>query len=100
MDKLEIVITVLLVCLVALVAYVATSWTLSKKKRWCIDHKNDGGGYKHLQDEEEHAWKNVAKAYAQETMPRITISPVQPRPVFPMVSTAWFSRSESYLIIP
>lgn len=84
MDKLEIVITVLLVCLVALVAYVATSWTLSKNKRWCIDHKNDGGGYKHLQDEEEHAWKNVAKAYAQETMPRITISPVQPRPVFPM----------------
>lgn len=85
MEKLEIIITVLLLCLVALGVYVATSWTLAWKKK-----KEDGGGreevpYRYLEDEAENARKKVATAYAQETMPKITITPVQPRPDFPRV---------------
>ncbi|KAJ7389814.1 hypothetical protein OS493_028783 [Desmophyllum pertusum] len=85
MEKLEIIITVLLLCVVALGVYVATSWTLSRKKK-----KEDEGGreevpYKYLEEEAENARKKVAAAYAQETMPKITITPVQPRPDFPKV---------------
>lgn len=85
MEKLEIIITVLLLCLVALGAYVATAWTLAWKKK-----KEDEGGrvevpYKYLEEEAENARKKVATAYAQETMPKITITPVQPRPDFPRV---------------
>ena len=84
MEKLEIIITVLLLCLVALGVYVATSWTLAWKKM-----KKEGGRqevpYKYLEEEAENARKKVATAYAQETMPKITITPVQPRPDFPRV---------------
>jgi len=85
MDKLEIVITALLVCLVAVAIYAATSWTLSKKKK-CYeepDHDKEEGHYKYQEDEIDNARKKVATAYAKETMPRITLTPVQPRAVFP-----------------
>ena len=63
---------------------MATSWTLAWKKR-----KDEGGRvevpYKYLEEEAENARKKVATAYAQETMPKITITPVQPRPDFPRV---------------
>ena len=87
MEKLEIVIGVLLLCLVALGVYAVTSWTLSRKKR--RDADDDPGrekvSQKYLEEEAENARKKVATAYAQETMPRITITPVQPRPDFPRV---------------
>ena len=93
MDKLEIVITVLLVCLVAVAVYAATSWTLSKKKKRYeeADRKKEEGHYKYQEDEIEHARKKVATAYAKETMPRITITPVQPRAFFPRVSNTLLS---------
>ena len=51
--------------------------------------KKEGGRqevpYKYLEEEAENARKKVATAYAQETMPKITITPVQPRPDFPRV---------------
>lgn len=87
MEKLEIVIGVLLLCLVALAVYAVTSWTLSRKKRRDADdyHGKEEVPYRYLEEEAENARKKVATAYAQETMPRITITPVQPRPVFPRV---------------
>ena len=92
MEKLEIVIAVLLLCLVAIGVYAATTWTLSRKKR--RDANADRGEeevpYKYLEEEAENARKKVATAYAQETMPRITITPVQPRPEFPRVRVAVF----------
>lgn len=91
MDKLEIVITALLVCLVAVAVYAATSWTLSRKKK-CYeepDHDKDEGHYKYQGDEIDYARKKVATAYAKETMPRITLTPVQPRAVFPRVSNTF-----------
>ena len=79
------VITVILLCLLALGVYVATFWTLSRKKK----EENEGGReevpYKYLEEEAETARRKVAAAYAQETMPKITITPVQPRPDFPRV---------------
>ena len=93
MDKLEIVITALLVCLVAVAVYAATSWTLSRKKK-CYeepDHDKDEGHYKYQENEIDYARKKVATAYAKETMPRITLTPVQPRAVFPKVSNTLFS---------
>lgn len=87
MEKLEIVIAVLVLCLVALVVYAVTSWTLTRKKRRNADadSEKDAVPYKYLEEEAEHVRKKVATAYAQETMPRITITPVQPRPDFPKV---------------
>ena len=87
MEKLEIVIGVLLLCLVALAVYAVTSWTLSRKKRRDVDvdRGKEEVPYRYLEEEAENARKKVATAYAQETMPRITITPVQPRPVFPRV---------------
>ncbi|XP_078376419.1 uncharacterized protein LOC144659784 isoform X2 [Oculina patagonica] len=83
MEKLEVIITVLLLCLVALGVYVATSWTLSRKKKKEDEGDREGVPYKYLDEEAENARKKVATAYAQETMPKITITPVQPRPDFP-----------------
>lgn len=83
MEKLEIIITVLLLCLVALGVYVATSWTLAWKKK--KERGREEVPYKYLEQEAENARKKVATAYAQETMPKITITPVQPRPDFPRV---------------
>ena len=87
MEKLEIVIAVLVLCLVALVVYAVTSWTLTRKKRRNADadSEKDAVPYKYLEEEAELVRKKVATAYAQETMPRITITPVQPRPDFPKV---------------
>lgn len=83
MNALEIIITVLLLCLLALGVYLATFWTISRRKK----EKHEGGRgevpYKYLEEEAENARRKVATAYAQETMPKITITPVQPRPNFP-----------------
>ena len=85
MNALEIIITVLLLCLLALGVYLATFWTISRRKK----EKHEGGRgevpYKYLEEEAENARRKVATAYAQETMPKITITPVQPRPNFPRV---------------
>ena len=90
MEKLEIVIAVLVLCLVALAVYAVTSWTLTRKKRRSADadREKDAVPYKYLEEEAEHVRKKVATAYAQETMPRITITPVQPRPDFSKVTDA------------
>ena len=87
MEKLEIVIAVLLLCLVALGVYVTTYWTLSRKKRRDAedDPRKTEVQYRYLEEKAENERKKVATAYAQETMPRITITPVQPRPNFPRV---------------
>ena len=93
MDKLEIVITALLVCLVAVAVYAATSWTLSKRKK-CYEEPDcdkEEGHFKYQEEEIDYARKKVATAYATETMPRITLTPVQPRAVFPRVSNTLFS---------
>lgn len=93
MEKLEIVIGVLILCLVALAVYAATSWTLSRKRRREVeaDHEKEGVSYRYLEEEAEQVRKKVATAYAHETMPKITVTPVQPRPVFPRVSGLSFS---------
>ena len=87
MEKLEIVIAVLLLCLVALGVYVTTYWTLSRKRRRDAedDPRKTEVQYRYLEEKAENERKKVATAYAQETMPRITITPVQPRPNFPRV---------------
>ena len=97
MEKLEIVIAVLLLCLVALGVYVTTYWTLSRKKRRDAedDPKKAEVQYRHLDERAENERKKVATAYAQETMPRITITPVQPRPNFPRVCSILLSDRDS-----
>ena len=97
MEKLEIVIAVLLLCLVALGVYVTTYWTLSRKKRRDAedDPKKTEVQYRHLDERAENERKKVATAYAQETMPRITITPVQPRPNFPRVCSILLSDRDS-----
>ena len=85
MDTVEVIITVLLLCLLALGVYLAAFWTISRRKKG--EHEGSRGEvpYKYLEEEAENARRKVAAAYAQETMPKITITPVQPRPNFPMV---------------
>ena len=85
MDTVEVIITVLLLCLLALGVYLAAFWTISRRKKG--EHEGGRGEvpYKYLEEEAENARRKVAAAYAQETMPKITITPVQPRPNFPMV---------------
>ena len=97
MEKLEIIIAVLLLCLVALGVYVTTYWTLSRKKRRDAedDPKKTEVQYRHLDERAENERKKVATAYAQETMPRITITPVQPRPNFPRVCSILLSDRDS-----
>ena len=99
MEKLEIVIAVLLLCLVALGVYVTTYWTLSRKKRRDAedDPRNTEVQYRYLEEKAEHERKKVATAYAQETMPRITITPVQPRPNFPRVRPILLSHRDLYI---
>ena len=89
MDTVEVIITVLLLCLLALGVYLAAFWTISRRKKG--EHEGGRGEvpYKYLEEEAENARRKVAAAYAQETMPKITITPVQPRPNFPMVR--WLS---------
>ena len=99
MEKLEIVIAVLLLCLVALGVYVTTYWTLSRKKRRDAedDPRKTEVQYRYLEEKAENERKKVATAYAQETMPRITITPVQPRPNFPRVRPILLSNRDLYI---
>ena len=99
MEKLEIVIAVLLLCLVALGVYVTTYWTLSRKKRRDAedDPRKTEVQYRYLEEKAENERKKVATAYAQETMPRITITPVQPRPNFPRVRPILLSHRDLYI---
>ena len=53
--------------------------------------------YRYLEEKAENERKKVATAYAQETMPRITITPVQPRPNFPRVRPILLSNRDLYI---
>ena len=99
MEKLEIVIAVLLLCLVALGVYVTTYWTLSRKRRRDAedDPRKTEVQYRYLEEKAENERKKVATAYAQETMPRITITPVQPRPNFPRVRPILLFNRDLYI---
>ena len=84
MGYLEVAIAILLVLLIVLALYVAVSWTLWRRQGLGKVSGNNVT-YKHLAREEDEARTRLAEAFAQENMPKISITAVQPQPEFPTV---------------
>ncbi|KAK3735091.1 hypothetical protein QZH41_011261, partial [Actinostola sp. cb2023] len=75
MERFEIVITVLLVVLVMICVYIAASWTLWRK------HKNKSPVEEWLDNgvEDSSAFRRGFIPEGEEGLPKITITPIQPR---------------------
>lgn len=76
MERFELAIIVLLVVLVMICVYIATSWTLwrNSKKKSPVEEWLDKN------DDNNSAFRKGFVPEGEEGLPKITITPVQPRP--------------------
>lgn len=73
MERFELAITVLLVVLVMICVYIAASWTLWRKQK-------KKGFVEEWLDKESSAFRKGFVPEGEEGLPKITITPIQPRP--------------------